>query len=289
MRFRAIQTEKANYPVSMMCRCLDVSRSGFAAFDSRPASEHARTDARLSVEISAVFEESRKRYGSPRVCAELRSRGQRHSRKRIARLMREQALCARPKRRFRITPIMDLNAALAPNLLDRQFNPSQPNTAWASDITYIWTQEGWLYLVAVLDLFSRLIAGWEVSDTPDAALCIRAFEEAVARRSPSPGFLYHSDRGCQYTAVALQESVVRHGGVQSMSRKGNCWDNAPMESFWSSLKAELTQSVPQTRADARRRIFEYIEAFYNTHRRHSSLGYLSPMQFEKQATAALAA
>jgi len=289
VRFRAIQMEKANFPISMMCDALGVSRSGFAAFDTRSVSAHARTDAKLAVEVAEIFNQKRKRYGSPRIWVELQSRGRRHSRKRVARLMQSQALYARSKRRFKKTTIVDPSAQPAPNLLDRQFKQEEPNIAWVSDITYIWTLEGWLYLAAFLDLFSRIIAGWDVSDTPDAAMCIRAFERAVTRRGPSPGLLVHSDRGCQYTSVAFQESVVRAGGIQSMSRKGNCWDNAAMESFWSSLKAELEQSVPETRADARRRIFEYIEAFYNPSRRHSSLGYLSPVQFEKQAAAAIAA
>ena len=289
MKFRAIQMEKANFPISMMCRALGVSRSGFAAFDTRPVSAHARADAKLAVEVAEIFNQKRKRYGSPRIWFELQSRGQRHSRKRVARLLQSQALYARPKRKFQTTTIVDPSAHPVPNLLDRQFKQEEPNVVWVSDITYIWTLEGWLYLVAFLDLFSRIISGWDVSDTPDAAMCIRAFDRAVARRSPEPGLLVHSDRGCQYTSVAFQESVVRAGGIQSMSRKGNCWDNAPMESFWSSLKAELEQSVPETRADARRRIFEYIEAFYNPSRRHSSLGYLSPVQFENQAAAAIAA
>lgn len=289
MRFEAIQAEKASFPVSMMCDVLDVSRSGFAAFDSREPSEHARTDARLLLEIKEVFHQKRQRYGSPRVWFELWNRGLRHSKKRIARLMQSGALWARPKRRFKRTTITDPAAQPAPNLLDRQFTQEEPNAVWVTDITYIWTGEGWLYLVAILDLYSRLIAGWAVSETPDAAMCVQAFERAVARRNPEPGLLVHSDRGCQYTSVAFQESVVRNGGIQSMSRKGNCWDNAPMESFWSSLKAEMEQSVPQTRADARRRIFEYIEAFYNSSRRHSSLGYLSPVEFEKRETAAVAA
>lgn len=289
MRFRAIQAERANFPTSLMCIALGVSRSGFAAFDSRPASAHGMADAKLSVEIAEIFIQKRKRYGSPRMQIELRKRGRRHSRKRIARLMRSQALCARPRSRFKKTTIVDPSAPPAPNLLDRQFHQDSPNTAWVSDITYIWTLEGWLYLTAFLDLFSRIIAGWDVSDIPDAAMCIRAFEKALVRRNPPPGLLVHSDRGCQYTSVAFQASVVRAGGIQSMSRQGNCWDNAPMESFWSSLKAELEQSVPATRAEARRRIFEFIEAFYNPSRLHSSLGYLSPVQFEKQAAAALAA
>lgn len=289
MKFRAIQLEKANFPISMMCSALGVSRSGFAAFDTRPVSAHTRTDAKLAVEITEIFNQKRKRYGSPRIWVELQNRGQKHSRKRVARLMQAQALCARSKRRFKKTTIVDPSAQPAPNLLDRQFHQEEPNIVWVSDITYIWTLEGWLYLAAFLDLFSRIIAGWEVSDTLDAEMCVRAFEGAVVRRSPPPGLLVHSDRGCQYTSVAFQASVLRSGGIQSMSRKGNCWDNAAMESFWSSLKAELEQSVPETRADARRRIFEFIEAFYNPSRLHSSLGYLSPVQFEKQAAAAIAA
>ena len=288
MRFRVIQMEKANFPISMMCAALDVSPSGFHAFNTRSVSAHARTDAKLAVEVAEIFNQKRKRYGSPRIWVELQNRGQRHSRKRIARLMQSQALCARSKRRFKKTTITDPAAAPAPNLLGRDFNYEEPNIVWLSDITYIWTLEGWLYLAAFLDLFSRIIAGWDVSETADAAMCIRAFEKAVAGRSPEPGLLVHSDRGCQYTSVAFQESVVRAGGIQSMSRKGNCWDNAPMESFWSSLKAEMEQSVPETRADARRRIFEFIEAFYNPSRLHSSLGYLSPVQFERQAAAATA-
>lgn len=289
MRFRAIQREKANFPVSIMCSALGVSRSGFAAFDTRPASARAAADAKLSVEVAEIFNQKRKRYGSPRIWADLRVRGLRHSRKRIARLMRSQDLYARSKRRFITTTISDPSAKPARNLLNRQFHQEKPNIVWVSDITYIWTGEGWLYLVAFLDLFSRIIAGWDVSETADAAMCIRAFEKALARRSPSRGLMVHSDRGTQYTSGDFQSAVLRIGGIQSMSRKGNCWDNAPMESFWSSLKAEIEQSVPATRADARRRIFEFIEAFYNPSRLHSTLGYLSPVQFERRAAAAIAA
>ena len=223
MKFRAIQLEKANFPISMMCDALGVSRSGFGAFEARPPSAHARTDARLAIEIAEIFNQKRKRYGSPRIWFELQSRGQRHSRKRVARLLQSQALYARSKRRFKKTTIVDPSAEPAPNLLDRQFKQEEPNIVWVSDITYIWTLEGWLYLAAFLDLFSRIIPGWDVSDTPDAAMCIRAFEKALDRRNPTPGLLVHSDRGCQYTAVAFQESVVRAGGSQSMSGKGNCW------------------------------------------------------------------
>ena len=205
-------------------RCPGVSRSGFAAFEARPPSAHARTDARLAVEIAKIFNQERKRYGSPRIWVELQSRGQKHSRKRVARLMQSQALYARSKRRFKKTTIVDSSEQPAPNLLARQFKQEEPNIVWVSDITYIWTLEGWLYLAAFLDLFSRIIAGWEVSDTPDAAMCVRAFDRAMTRRSPAPGLLVHSDRGCQYTSVTFQESVVRSGGIQSMSRKGNCWE-----------------------------------------------------------------
>ena len=196
-------------------------------------------------------------------------------------------ICATPdsKSRFRKTTIVDPTAQPMPNFLDRQFEQSEPNAVWVSDITGIWTLEGWVYLVAILDLFSRIVAGWDACATPEAAMCVRAFERAVKSRNPPPGLLVHSDRGSQYTSVVFQESVIRNGGIQSMSRKGNCWDNAPAESFWSSLKAEMGQSIPATRAEAYRRIFEYIEAFYNTSRLHSTLGYMSPTQFEKAAAA----
>ena len=289
MKFQRIRREKANFPVAVMCDGLGVSRSGYYAFEKRPPSKRAIEDVRLGVEIAESFRQSRGTYGSPRVLKDLIDNGHRVSRKRVARIMRSRALCARVRRRFKVTTVADVAHPKGPNLLDRQFSQKAPNRAWVSDITALWTREGWLYVVAVLDLFSRRIVAWSTSDTPDAALCIRAFEDAVRCRRPAPGFLFHSDRGCQYTSVPFQESVRRAGAASSMSRKGNCWDNAPMESFWSSMKTEMESSVPETRAEGRRRVFDYIEAFYNPRRRHSTLGHVSPNQFEEAVARSKAA
>lgn len=289
MKFQRIQREKANFPVSVMCDGLEVSRSGYYAFEKRLPSKRATEDVRLGVEITESFRQSRGTYGSPRVLKDLAENGHRVSRKRVARIMRSKALCARSKRKFKVTTVTDKAHPKQPNLLGRQFAQEAPNKAWVSDLTVVWTREGWLYVVAILDLFSRRIVGWRAGDSPDAAMCIRAFEDAIRCRRPPPGFLFHSDRGCQYTSVAFQESVVRAGGISSMSRKGNCWDNAAMESFWSSMKTEMENSVPETRAEGRHRVFDYIEAFYNPRRRHSTLGYLSPSQFEQRAASSKAA
>ena len=289
MKFQRIQREKANFPVAVMCDGLGVSRSGYYAFEKRPPSKRAIDDVRLGVEIAESFRQSRGTYGSPRVLKDLIDNGHRVSRKRVARIMRSRALCARVRRRFKVTTVADAAHPKRPNLLDRQFSQKAPDRAWVSDITALWTREGWLYVVAILDLFSRRIVAWSTSDTPDAALCVRAFEDAVRCRRPAPGFLFHSDRGCQYTSVPFQESVLRAGGTPSMSRKGNCWDNAAMESFWSSMKTEIDHTVPATRAEGRSRVFDYIEAFYNSRRRHSTLGYLSPSQFEQRAASSKAA
>lgn len=289
MKFHRIQREKANFPVAVMCEGLGVSRSGYYAFEKRPPSKRAIEDARLGVEIAESFRQSRGTYGSPRVLRDLAENGHRVSRKRVARIMRSQAFCARLRRKFKVTTEADAAHPKQPNILARQFKQEVPNRAWVSDITALWTREGWLYVVAVLDLFSRRIVGWGASDSPDASMCIRAFEDAVRCRRPAPGFLFHSDRGCQYTSVPFQASVVRAGGTSSMSRKGDCWDNAAMESFWSSMKTEMENTVPTTRAEARHRVFDYIEAFYNSRRRHSTLGYLSPSQFEQRAAASKAA
>lgn len=283
MKFERIRREKANYPVAVMCEGLGVSRSGYYAFEKRPPSRRAIEDIHLGIEISESFRVSRRTYGSPRVLQDLTDNGRRVSRKRVARIMRSKGLCARPRRRFKTTTVTNPDHPKQSNILARQFSQEAPNRVWASDITALWTQEGWLYIVAILDLFARRIVGWRAGDTADAAMCIRALEDAVRVRRPARGLLFHSDRGCQYTSVPFQESVRRVGGTSSMSRKGNCWDNAPMESFWSSMKTEMEKSVPRTRIEARQRVFEYIEAFYNPRRRHSTLGQVSPNQFEEAA------
>jgi len=289
VKFERIRREKANYPVAVMCEGLGVSRSGYYAFEGRPLSKRAIEEIHLSVEIRESFRKSGGSYGSPRVLRDLIELGWRVSRKRVARIMVEKRLCARVRRRFKVTTVTSLEHLKQPNLLERQFMVKVPNRVWLSDITALWTHEGWLYLVAFLDLFARRVVAWRAADAPDASICVLAFEDAVRARRPAPGLLVHSDRGCQYTSVPFQESVRRIGATSSMSRKGDCWDNAPMESFWSSMKTEMESSVPKTRAEARHRVFEYIEAFYNPHRRHSTLGYLSPVQFELAAARSTAA
>lgn len=283
MKFGFIAAEKACFPVAPLCEVLGVSRSGFYAWQARPPAPRTQADQRLAVEIAAVHAESRRRYGSPRVHAELRDRGQRIGRKRVARLMQAQGLRARPKRRCRTTTDSGHALPVAANVLDRQFATTAPDAVWVTDITYLWTLEGWLYLVVMLDLFSRRVVGWATSARITCQLAVDALTMALARRHPPRGLLHHSDRGSQYASKEYQHRLATHGIVCSMSRRGNCWDNAVAESFFSTLKIELVaQCAWATRAEARTDLFEYLEVFYNGQRRHSSLGYLSPVAFERQ-------
>ena len=287
MRFAFIQAEKAHFPVTVLCQALGVSRAGFYAWATRPASARVQADRCLAVEIAAIHAESRRRYGSPRVHAELRARGHRTGRKRVGRLMHAGGLAARRRRPFRVTTDSAHARPVAPNLLARQFAPGTPQRGWVTDITFIATGEGWLYLAVILDLFSRRVLGWALSERLTSPLPLEALRMALARRRPAPGLLHHSDRGTQYVGTAYQGLLARHGIVISMSRRGNCWDNAVAESFFATLKVELVHGASwPTREHARRAIAEYIELFYNPQRRHSSLGYLSPIAFERQAAKA---
>jgi len=283
MRFAFIATEKAHYPVALLCRVLEVSRSGFYAWQQRPAAGHTLQDQSLGLEIAAIFAESRGRYGSPRVHAELRMRGQRTARKRVARLMRIASLRARERRRFRCTTDSNHGMAITGNLLARRFAVLAPNTGWVTDITYLWTLEGWLYLAVILDLFSRRVVGWALNERLERKLALEAMHMAVVQRHPPQGLLHHSDRGSQYASTEYQQLLTKYGIRSSMSRKGNCWDNAVAESFFATLKLELVyQSQWNSRAQARSEVFEYIERFYNRQRRHSALGYLCPDEFERR-------
>jgi transposase InsO family protein len=280
VKFGFIDAKKADYPVALLCQHLDVSRSGYYAWTKRPESQRDKSDRALSVEVAAVHQESRSRYGSPRVHAELRARGRRVSRKRVARLMRQQGLRARPRRRFVRTTDSAHSHPVAPNTLDRKFEPDAPNSTWAGDITYVWTAEGWLYLAVLLDLFSRKVVGWAMSEKLDRELVLSALDMALLGR-PAPA-LHHSDRGSQYASEDYRRLLEQRGITCSMSRKGNCWDNAVVESFFSTLKQELVYlSTFKTRQQAQLALFEYIEVFYNRKRRHSSLGYLSPVEYER--------
>jgi putative transposase len=283
VRFGFVETEKATYPVALMCRVLQVSRSGFYAWRKRPASARALEDQSLTVEVSAIHAESRRSYGSPRVHMELRERGLRVGRKRVARLMRAAGLRARMLRRYRCTTDSGHGLAIRDNLLARRFAVAQPNFGWVADITYLWTLEGWLYLAVILDLFSRRVVGWSMNQRLEKELALDALSMALAQRQPRGGLLHHSDRGSQYASHEYQELLASHALGSSMSRKGNCWDNAVAESFFATLKVELVyQSRWSTRAQARSQVFEYIEIFYNRRRRHSALGYLCPDEFERQ-------
>lgn len=290
MKFAAIRAEKAFFPVALMCRMLEVSRSGYYAWNCRPPPPRVSDDERLAQEITRVHNSSHRRYGSPRVHQELRQRGHRHGRKRIARLMRSHGLQARAPRRFRRTTQADPALPVAPNLLGRNFAATGANRAWVSDITYLWTAEGWLYLVAILDLFSRRVVGWAIDERIDSELCIRALKDAIAQRRPAAGLVFHSDRGCQYASREFRKVLADHEIVQSMSRRGDCWDNAPAESFWSTLKTELMDQMPfATHEQARAVAAQYIENFYNYRRLHSRIGYRSPAQFELEAVSQSAA
>lgn len=283
MKFAFIAVEKAGFPIRALCTTLGVSRAGFYAWQERAPSAHAQTDERLGLEIAAIHGESRQRYGSPRVHAALVERGHQTSRKRVARLMRHRGLAGRRRRRFRTTTDSRHAFPVAPNVLARQFEQAAPDVAWVTDITYIPTGEGWLYLAVILDLCSRFVVGWAMSERITRELTLDALDMALVRRRPPAGLLHHSDRGSQYASGDYQQVLAAAGLVGSMSRRGNCWDNAVAESFFATLKVELVHDATWvTRAAARAELFEYIEVFYNGQRRHSSLGYLSPRAFERQ-------
>jgi len=281
MRFRFIDAEKARYPIRLLCRCLAVSRSGYYAWRGRPISNRAQNDARLKVKIAASHTASRRTYGSPRIQRDLREAGDPVSRKRVARLMQEMEIEGIRKRRFRTTTDSRHRFPVAPNILMRDFEVDEPNTAWTTDITYLATLEGWLYLAVILDLFSRRVVGYAMSERIDRVLVLDALREALTQRPGVRDLVHHSDRGSQYASHDYREALDEAGIMCSMSRRGNCWDNAVSESFFGTLKTELLYELPlQTRGATRNAVADYIENFYNVRRRHSSLDYLSPVEFE---------
>jgi putative transposase len=283
-----IETDKAEHGVNRLCRHLHVSRSGYYAWRSRCESAHAIEDRRLVGEIRRVHERTRHRYGSPRIHAELRANGERAGRNRIARLMRKNGLAAKRKRPFRhLTTDSAHNLAIAPNLLHRDFTSSHENKVWVGDITYVNTDEGWLYLAIIIDLFSRKVVGYAFSKRLKSNLAEKALRQALRARRPPRGLIHHTDRGVQYACRSYRQILDEHGIQASMSRKGNCIDNAVAESFFSTLKAELVHDAGyRTRSAARRAITAFITSFYNEQRLHSSLGYKSPVTFERIALAA---
>lgn len=282
MKFAFIEQHLQDYPVEAACEVLAVSRSGYYAWLHRPQSARAQRRQELVEKIQAVHEESRKTYGSPRVYRALAAKGEKVCENTVARVMREEGIRARSKKKF-VPKTTDSthDRPVAANLLNRQFDVTLPDTAWVVDITYIPTEEGWLYLAGVMDLCTRKIVGWSMADHMRTDLVADALQMAVARRSPGAGLLHHSDRGVQYASEDYQHLLERHKMRCSMSGRGDCWDNACVESFWGTLKTELVHHEQYaTRAEARASIFEYIEVFYNRKRLHSSLGYMSPEAFE---------
>ena len=281
MKYRFIEKHKNEYSVGRICELLGVSRSGFYAWKNRKPSQREQINRALIDHIHRIFRMSRKTYGSPRVYAQLRKQGYTCNQKTIARLMRREGLKGQRKYRKVITTNSNHKFPIASNLLNREFTADRPNQKWVADITYIPTGEGWLYVAGVLDLFSRKIVGWDMSSQIDSTLVERALRMALYQRHPGKGLLHHSDRGVQYASRQIRDILAANQIQVSMSRKGDCYDNAVMESFWGTLKNEWVHHQKyKTRSQARTDIFGYIEGFYNTVRLHSTLGYLSPSEFE---------
>jgi transposase InsO family protein len=290
MKFAFIHAEKATFPVAALCRLLGVTRQGYYAFARRPASARAERERTLRERLRALHAESRGTYGSPRLHAALRREGSKVSKSRVERALRSMGLQGRLRRRWRVTTHANPAHPVVANSLARDFSASRPNERWVTDISYVWTDEGWCYLAVIVDLFSRAVVGWALDTTLCTRLPLAALAMAIRRRRPAAGLLHHSDRGCQYTSAEYRAALAELGVAVSMSRKGNCWDNAVAESFFATLKAELVyRRTWPTRFELRAAVFEYIEVFYNRRRLHSSIGYRSPAELESAHALAAAA
>ena len=276
-----MQEHSKTTSIKLMSEVFKITRSSYYAWLKRPKSKQWKENAYLSERIRTIHTETKQRYGSPRITAELRSEGFNCSKNRIASLMKKQGITAKTKRRYKVTTNSKHKLPVAENLVQMQFNPEKKNSLWTTDITYIWTKEGWLYLLVILDLWSRAVISWNVQQNMDENLVIKSLEQALRNRKPAEGLILHSDRGSQYASSRLRQMLKENNIQQSMSSKGNCYDNAPTESFFSTLKRELVyRESYKTREEAKQSLFEYIEIFYNRKRRHSTLGYVSPFQFE---------
>ena len=286
MIYEFIERHRSTWRVRKMCQVLNVSASGYYSWRKRGISKREESNRRLLECIKKSFEESRRTYGSPRILKDLRAKGRTCHKNRVARLMRLHGISPKRNRRFKRTTNSKHSLPVAPNLLNRKFVSDQPASVWVSDITYIWTDEGWLYFAGVLDLYDRQLIGWSVSNRLNDRLTLDALEKALIRRRPAQGLIHHSDRGCQYASHAYRKLLSDNEITQSMSGKGNCYDNAVMESFFKTLKVELVYRTRfRTRDEAKRELFDYIEVYYNRKRRHSALGYMTPAEFEKMNTA----
>ncbi len=281
MKYAWIDGHRREFELAELCAALSVSTSGYRTWKRGGSPNRKRlTDAQMLVLIRTIDRQLKNAYGSPRMVRELRDRGFPAGKEHVERLMRDNGIRARHKRRFKATTDSKHALPVAPNLLDRNFQPPAPNQVWSADLTYLWTDEGWLYRAVVLDLFNREVVGWSIKPRMTADIVMDALSMAWFRRQPAPGLMHHSDRGSQYASHAFQARLQEYGMVCSMSRKGNCWDNAPTESFFNSLKNERVHGARyDTRAAAQADLFDYIEPFYNRRRQHSTLGYISPVKF----------
>jgi transposase InsO family protein len=290
VRLAFIHAEKAHFPIAALCRLFGVTRQGYYAFVSRPLSPRLADDKALQERVRALHADSRGTYGSPRLHAALRAEGRRVGKHRVERVLRALGLQACTRRRSRVTTRANPAHPVVGNALARDFSASRPDERWVTDISYVWTDEGWCYLAVILDLFSRSVVGWALDTTLSTRLPLAALQMAIQRRRPGAGLLHHSDRGCQYTSADYRRALAELGVQVSMSRKGNCWDNAVAESFFATFKTELVyQRSWSQRLELRAAVFEYIEVFYNRRRLHSTLGYNTPAQVEREYTFARAA
>lgn len=284
MKYEFIKSNKDKFTIDAMCEVFSVSRSGYYNWLARPISNREKNNKYLLKNIVRIFLDSQRRYGFRKVYRQLKQEGINCGKNRVARLMRKNNLISKVKKKFKATTNSKHNFPVAENILDRQFTVNSPNTCWVGDISYIWTEEGWMYLATVIDLYSRAVVGWSLDKRMTTKLVEDAFIKAIWKRKPGKGLIFHSDRGSQYASKSFQKLLKNYSAISSMSRKGNCWDNAVAESFFRTIKSELVYHCKYiTRQEAKESIFEYIEAFYNSKRLHSSIGYLSPMQFEMAA------
>lgn len=282
MRYGFIRGHRSEFKVEKMCQVMGVSRGAYYDWKVRPTSKRAKESEIMLVKIKVEYDLGRKVYGSPRVHANLKKKGIKCGENRVARLMKINGICAKTKKKFKATTDSEHNLPVAENLLGQNFKVDAPNKVWVSDITYIPTGEGWLYLAVVIDLFNRQVVGWAMNERMKKELAMEAFAQAILQRGPGPGLIHHTDRGSQYASEAFQGMVAHHRARSSMSGKGNCYDNACAETFFKTLKTELVYfNKYQTRSEAKESIFEYIEVFYNRERKHSTLGYRSPVEFER--------
>lgn len=287
MKYQFIKRHRLEFPVVKMCRVLGVVASGYYSWLKHPKSKREQENEMLLEKIQEIFNKNKGRYGSPRITDDLREQGHQCGKNRIAELMRQNGIKAKGKRKYKVTTDSEHSKQVAPNLLNQKFTATAMNQIWVTDITYIWTREGWLYLAAILDLHTRGVIGWALESRMTKELVAKAFVQAIMNRKPPRGVIHHSDRGSQYASDDYRRLMKLYGFVPSMSRKGNCWDNALMESFFHTLKTELVHDENyRTRAEARKSIFEYIEIYYNRQRKHSALGYKTPWQMEKMISVA---